>query len=411
MSSPSTLSARLSIGFSYIGHSVMHIMIVLFMTVVLALEREWHIGYDELIRLWTLGAAMVGLGAPLAGWLGDRWSDSRMMVVFFLLTGGGAIAAGLADGPTALMVGLAVLGLGASIYHPVGMSWLVKNAVNRGQALGIQGIFGSVGVASAGLVAGGLTELIHWRAAFLVPGAVSVALGIALAVCVTLGLVVDRKADIRPQPKVSRSDVLRSFAALSVTMLCTGLIFNALQALIPKWFGESLSGLVGGGTLGIGGLVTLVYLIAGLPQFFGGYLADRLPLRRLYAVCLLIQVPMMALAASLAGWPVVALAVVMASISNLGQPIENLLLSRFTPDRYRGLAFGAKFILSFGAGPVAVQMIALFYGWTGNFHALLLTLGGLAAVACTAALLLPDDRRDAMPVATAPAAQPAGGGN
>lgn len=91
-------SARLSIGFSWIGHALMHIVSALFLTVVLALEREWKLPYDELIRLWTLGALMIGVGAPLAGWLGDRWSECRMMAVFFLLTGAGTIACGLKIG-------------------------------------------------------------------------------------------------------------------------------------------------------------------------------------------------------------------------------------------------------------------------------------------------------------------------
>ena len=81
------LSARLSIGFSWAGHTTMHILSALFLTVVLALEPAWSMTYDDLIRLWTVGSLMIGLGAPLAGWLGDRWSDARMMVLFFLLTG------------------------------------------------------------------------------------------------------------------------------------------------------------------------------------------------------------------------------------------------------------------------------------------------------------------------------------
>ena len=96
----SPASTRLSLGFSCIGHAFMHVLSALYLTVVLGLERDWAIGYDELIRLWTIGSLMIGVGAPLAGWLGDRWSDAKMMVVFFLLTGAGSIASGLAGGTT-----------------------------------------------------------------------------------------------------------------------------------------------------------------------------------------------------------------------------------------------------------------------------------------------------------------------
>jgi len=401
------LSARLSVGFSWIGHTLMHIVAALYLTVVLALEREWQLPYDELIRLWTLGALLIGLGAPLAGWLGDRWSDSRMMAVFFLMTGGGAIWAGLADGPDALWIGLAVLGLGASIYHPVGMSWMVKNATNRGKSLGYLGLFGSIGVALAAVVAGGLTELWGWRSAFLIPGGICVALGLALAGCITAGLIQDRKGDLKPQPKPSRGDVVRAFFVLSVTMVCAGLMFNAMQIVLPKLFEERLSDLVGGGTFGIGGLVTLVWLTASIPQLIGGHLADRYPLKRIYAICLLAQTPLMALLAVLGGVPLVGAAAMVVIASQVQIPAENLLLARYTPDKHRGLAFGAKFILSFGAGPVAVQMAAFFYERFHDFRELYWTLTALALIAFLAALLLPGERKEAAAAKGAPQPVPA----
>ncbi|HYH17175.1 MAG TPA: MFS transporter [Azospirillum sp.] len=401
------LSARLSVGFAWVGHTLMHIVAALYLTVVLALEREWQLPYDELIRLWTLGALLIGLGAPLAGWLGDRWSDSRMMAVFFLMTGGGAVWAGLADGPDALWIGLAVLGLGASIYHPVGMSWMVKNATNRGKSLGYLGLFGSIGVALAAVVAGGLTELWGWRSAFLIPGGICVALGLALWGCIAAGLIQDRKGDLKPQPKPSRGDVVRAFFVLSVTMVCAGLMFNAMQIVLPKLFEERLSDLVGGGTFGIGGLVTLVWLTASIPQLIGGHLADRYPLKRIYAICLLAQTPLMALLAVLGGFPLVGAAAMVVIASQVQIPAENLLLARYTPDKHRGLAFGAKFILSFGAGPVAVQMAAFFYERFHDFRELYWTLTALALVAFLAALLLPGERKEAATAPTAPQPVPA----
>ena len=388
------LSSRLSIGFSYVGHTYMHVLTALYLTVVLALVPAWHLGYDELIRVWTLGSLMIGLGAPLAGWLGDRWSDARMMVVFFWLTGGGSIAAGLAGEPESLMYALAALGLGGSIYHPVGMSWLVKNAANQGTALGYQGLFGSVGVASAALVAGTLTDLISWRAAFLIPGCLCVATGVGLAACIALGLIEDRKADLKPLPKTSRADVVRAFLVLSLTMTCGGLMWNSVMVSMPKWFNDGLGDVLGGGTFGVGGLVTAIYLVGALPQLWGGRLADRFQGRYLYSFCLLIQVPMALIASFALGAPMLAVALVMVCGQNLQIPIENLLLARFTPGKYRGLAYGAKFILTFGVGPLAVQLAAASYRWTGTFEGLYLTVAALAAAAFLASLLLPAERAE-----------------
>ena len=36
-------------------------------------------------------------------------------------------------------------------------------------------------------------------------------------------------------------------------------------------------------------------------------------------------------------------------------PAENMLLARYTPESRHGLVFGIKFVLAFGAAPLAVQ--------------------------------------------------------
>ena len=403
-------SQRLSLLFSCLGHGTMHALTALFLTVVLVLERAWQAPYEELIRLWTLGALLVGLGAPLAGWLSDRWSQSRMMVAMFVLTGGGALSAGMAQDKAQMTAALAVLGLGASIYHPVGMAWTVKNAAARGSAIAVNGICGSIGLASAGLLAGGLSAAFGWRAAFLLPGGLALLAGIVLAALILAGLVADRNVDVRPHALPHRGDVTRAFIVLSVTMLALGLASQAISVVMPKWVEERLGGLLdgsGSAGFGVGGLVTLVYLVAGLPQLLGGVLADRMPIRRLYVLCLAGQVPLLLLAAAAPGLGAVAMSMLIIGLMNTQAPAENLLLAQYTPDRHRGLAYGAKFILSFGVGPLAVQLVAWCHDQTGDVGLLLSLLAGLAGIAFLAALLLPRDAGRRFPALAAAAVRAA----
>ena len=87
-------SSRLAIIFSCVGRAFMHILVSLFLTIVLALEREWDLSYDALIEIWTLGAFLIGAGAPLAGWLSDRYGEVWLMVAFFVGAGMATIFAG-----------------------------------------------------------------------------------------------------------------------------------------------------------------------------------------------------------------------------------------------------------------------------------------------------------------------------
>ena len=394
-------SDRLVIVFACIGHATMHVLTGLYLTVVIGLGDTWTMPYDELIRLWTLGSLMVGVGAPLAGWLSDRWSPSRIMVVFFLVTGGGAVAAGMVEGPAGMVAALAGLGIGASIYHPVAFAWIVRHSARRGRTMGIVGIFGSLGIAAAATVAASLTEWFDWRAAFLLPGAASIAAGLALAVAIGLGLVVDRDSDRVPEAAPERRDLKRAFIVLTVTMICGGMIFNAMQTALPKWFDEQMIGLTGGAMLGVGGLVTLVYLIGAFSQVAGGFLCDRLPLRTVYLGGLALQVPLLVLLSGLAELPLLVAATVAIFVGGGLLPAENLLLARYTPGRHRGLVFGLKFILAFGVAPIAVELVAYGYGLAGGFSMLPWMFGGIGLVAVLAAVTLPRGGGAAVPVPVA----------
>ena len=173
MSPPLTKPSRhLAQHFSNVGHLISHLLMLLYPTIVLTLERQFSLGYGELLALSVPGAALYGLCALPAGWLGDRWSAEYMMVIFYVGSGLAAILTGLATGPLGIAIGLTLIGLFGAIYHPVGIAWLVRNAENHGRALGLNGLFGSIGVGSASLVAASLTALAGWRSAFIVPGAV-----------------------------------------------------------------------------------------------------------------------------------------------------------------------------------------------------------------------------------------------
>ena len=113
-------SATLALVFASVGHFFAHLLMLLYPTVLLVIEGRWGMSYGELLSLSLGGFVLFGLGALPAGWLGDRWSAEHMMVVFFVGTGGAAIATGLAGSPAALAFGLAAIGLFGSIYHPVG---------------------------------------------------------------------------------------------------------------------------------------------------------------------------------------------------------------------------------------------------------------------------------------------------
>ena len=387
------ISSRLPLVFSCLGHAYMHLFTAFYFVIVLSLEEVWRRPYHELIELWWLGSLMVGLAALPSGWLGDRWSAPGMMVVYFIGLGLSGIVCGLVDQPTALFLGLTALGLFSAIYHPVGIAWLVRSAKARGKALGVNGIFGGVGIASAGLVAGGLIDLFHWRAAFIVPGAVVLATGVALFVCLRLGLIVEAVQPRRSEAPVQRGDMLRAFVVLLLTMTIMGIVFQGSQAAFPKVFDLRLRDIAGEGTFGVGLIVAGVYTVGGLTQVIGGHLADKYPLKPIYIGAFLLQAPVLAGVAVFGGMPLIALAALVVLLNSAALPAENMLLARFTPQRHHGLAYGIKFVLAFGTAPLSIMLVAAVQERTGEFVWLFLVLAAIAAVATAAAALLPGESR------------------
>ena len=156
-------NTNLTLFFSSLGHAFMHMFAAFYFIIVLSIENDWKISYDELIKLWSLGALLIGVGALPAGWISDRWSRSAMMAIMFLFMGMSSIFCGLSENKFILFLSLSFLGLSCSIYHPVGIAWVVNSSVKKGRALGINGIFGGVGIGSGAFIAGILINYFNWR--------------------------------------------------------------------------------------------------------------------------------------------------------------------------------------------------------------------------------------------------------
>jgi len=360
---------------------------------VLTLEDELGLTHGEAIQLAILGGMLFGFGAPLAGWLGDRWGAVTMMSIFYIGTGAAMVLTGFAQAPWQIMAGLGLTGLCASIYHPVGIAWLIKNAVNRGTALGINGIFGGLGPTIAALTAGTIITLMGWRAVFIIPGIIILMTGAAFMVLVAKGAIVESQTDRVPSPPAKKGDAVRVFCVLAFSMLCTGVIYQAMQSGLPKMFQLRLEDVLLGEVLGVSTLVAAVFFIAGLMQVIGGWLADKTSPKYVYIGAFVVQIPLLILLASAAGSLVIVFAVMMISANNGALPAENVILARYVPRSRRSLAFGFKFVLAIGFATLGVQLEAVLFDNTGEFYWLYMLLSGISLAGAFAVLILPGDRQ------------------
>jgi MFS family permease len=373
-----------------VGHAFDHLLMLIFPTVVLAMGTELGRGYAELLPLSLGGFIAFGACSIPAGWLADHWSRTGMMTVFFFGIGTASILTGLATGPAQIALGLTLIGVFAAIYHPVGIAMLVANRENVGRVLGVNGVFGNVGVAFSALLAGALAQAAGWRAAFIVPGVLAIAAGVAFAMAVSGAQVGAPARKAAAAAKLSRADLARVFGVLTVATACGGVIFNATTISMPKVFDERLTALTSS-TLGIGMLVCGVYLIAAMAQLCVGWWLDRRSLKSVFVPVVALQVPLLLLAGTMENYLMLATAVAMMFFVFGQIPINDAMIARYTAEEWRARAYAVRYVLSFSASALAVPLVAWIYKSSGDFRLLYYVLGTLAFVTFTAALLFPSE--------------------
>ena len=387
---PAGRGNRTALVFANIAHFYSHVFMLLYPTVVLALEVAFERPYGELLSLSVVGFVLYGVAALPAGWLGDKWSAPGMLAIFFFGTGTAGILAGFASGPLGIAVALAAIGLFSSIYHPVGTAYIVANAVARGKALGINGVFGTAGIAATPLIAGGLTALFGWRAAFVVPGAICIATGIAF-LFVMRGMAAGARERKPAVPyDIPKSQAVRGLAILGVTVLCVGLLAQAHTVVLPKVFAVRAPDIVEwAGLAGAGGLASAALAIGALGQLAGGWLADRYRLTLVYPLVYVLFIPVAVIAAGVSGLPLVIFAGLIMFLITSSLPAENSLVARYCPDRWHATAYGSKFVLGLGVSSAAIPAAGAIFDATGGFWWMFVGMAGIAAIVCVAASFLP----------------------
>lgn len=337
------------------GHAIDHLFLLIFATAVAAIAAEWGMLWQDLMP-YTVGAfVMFGLGSLPAGRLGDLWGRRAMMVIFFLGMGGAGLLIATATGVWSLAAALTLMGVFASIYHPVGIPMLVQQAKNPGFTIGVNGLFGNLGIAAAAILTGFLVKHAGWRAAFAVPAALALLGGL-------LFLALAPKEDMAPakRPKKSvdlpRAVMARVLLVMTLAAISSSLIFNFTTNGNGHLLTERLRGIIDDPAR-IGVLLALVYTIASLAQLVVGKLIDRYPLKWVYLPIVAMQVPLFLLAAGAGGWALYLVVLAFMVFVFGAIPFVDAMIVQYVDDRVRSRVAGIRLAVSFGVSSLAVYLL------------------------------------------------------
>lgn len=362
---------RRILGFASFSHFFTHFTMLLFPALVTTIARDTGLGLDRVLSMSFLMYLLYGLGALPWGFLSDRGEPRLVLGAGIFLAGAGLLVAGLVDNPVVLPWALAVTGLGNAAYHPAGLALVSKGIKERGKGMGINGIFGNLGIAGAPFAAGLLAWWVGWRVALTVLGAIGIAAGI---ITWLIPLPVARDSDKQEGQSVTGRHALLLFAVLCLAVISSGLMYRSFTLILPSWLegrlsndfrtiAEALGGIGPGRSLTafdslMAALVTGgTFLLGILGQLIGGRVADRVDLRKAYFAFFAAALPFIILARYASGWVVVIGTLGFAFFTLGMQPIENSLYAMLVPPRWRSMGYGVKFTLGFGIGSLAVFII------------------------------------------------------
>ena len=372
--------------FLNLGHSIDHLFMLMFPAVAALAATDLSASYSDVLRLATGSFIAFGVFSLPMGWLADRFSREFMLTVFFIGIGVSMILTGMATEKWQIFSALVLVGMFAAIYHPVGLAMVSQGGGAVGRRLGVNGVWGNMGVAASALSIGVFADFAGWREAFFIAGGISVILGFGW-IQITKGIIVEGLSN---KKKVNNPSInwKRVLLVVAITTTIGGFIFNSMTVSLPKVLDDRLADFSMSPTE-IGAIASMIYASAAFTQIVVGRAIDRYSIKPIFLILVAGQAVSLYFAIMASGWTMIAIAVVVM-IMVFGQiPINDTLIARYTPDAWRGRVYSIKYVLSFTVSAAVVPSIAWLYEDAGGFPTMFMWAAIAAAVITITVTFLP----------------------
>jgi MFS family permease len=357
------------------SHGVMHAYLVIMPALMPLMAGE--LGSLALLAyLASIANALYGWGSFPVGFLADIVSRKRLIMLSMIVCGLSSIIVGFSGNIWLTGVGMILLGIGASLYHPPGYSHMALLSVEmRGRFMGIQGLGGDMGMAIAYITSAALGVTLGWRYTFALWGVV----GLLMAAC-DLFLVEDVPVEPEDRSK-PREGYVSTVKKMFTTDQRTNLILVLLVVMlsgglwtgVSQWILTYINQTKGVSLIIAGGLSTIQYTVGAVAQIFGGELSDKIGRKSIlvagfgaFAVSLVAMV--------LAPGEIVVLLVLVAVMGftfYVTQAPITALLADITPKNTVGVTYGINFTVKYGIGavlPFAAAWLSSNYGLDYVFY-------------------------------------------
>lgn len=399
---PMKRNDRAITGFAMLAHATFHTYEMAIPVFVVVWLDAFAVSEALLGTVVGVGYALIGLGAIPSGALSDVYGSKPLVLASMLGMGAGFILLSIAPTVAVLALAMVAWGIGASVYHPAGLSLLSRGTEQRGTAFAYHGAADNVGTVIGPLAAAVLLAFLEWRLValvFVLPALVGTLAANQLDFedAAVLSTAVEGDSDAveadggmaSPRELLADARVLFSggFVVLFALIVFYGLYYRGVLTFLP----EILAGLSAFQPVELAGreFEPSQYAFAGLllvgvfGQYLGGRLSDAGDSER----TLVIGFAALALAtlafvpASDAGLvPLLAVVVALGFLIYVVVPVYQASIADHVDDGSHGLSYGLTYLGMFGIGALGASLAGVALSYAGP-PVLFTVLAGLAAVA------------------------------
>ncbi len=374
-----------------IGHSLTHWYPATFYLLLPLIGAELGLTYSQIglvITCQYIAAAVANVpGGMLVDTIGRK---GLLMAVSLFWVGFPYLLIGFSQGYLMLLVCVALVGFGNSLWHPTAIPTLGRRYPERkGLVLSLHGMGGNVGDALAPLVVGAALAVFSWREVVVMnvlPGLAVALLMFAFLGTLKLG---SRKAESQSlaQYLAGLRDLFRS---RSLILLSAGSTFRsmtqtALLTFLPVYLAHDM----GYSPFSVGACLFALQAAGFAAAPIAGHLSDRMG-RKNIAITSMASTALVLVAMALSGGSplFVALVAVLGFFLYALRPVIQAWMLESTPKNMGGSSIGILFgaqALGAAAGPLLAGMVADSHGLLATFY----FLAGTIVVANLFVLFIP----------------------
>jgi FSR family fosmidomycin resistance protein-like MFS transporter len=365
-----------------IGHALTHWYPATFYLLLPLIGNELGLSYSQIGLIMTcqyIAAALANVpGGVLVDTIGRK---GLLMAVSLFWVGFPYLLIGFTHGYLMLLMCVALVGFGNSLWHPTAIPTLGQRYPERkGLVLSVHGMGGNVGDAIAPVVIGAALAVFTWREVVVMnvlPGLVVALLMFVFLGSMRLG---PKKAAHEPQSLAQYWQGVRQlFRNRALILLSTGSTFRSMtQAALLTFLPVYLANAMGYSPFVVGACLFALQAAGFAAAPIAGHLSDRMG-RRSIVMGSMATTAVVLLAMALSGGSLifVALVAVLGFFLYAIRPVIQAWMLEATPKNLGGSSIGMLFgaqAVGAAVGPLIAGMVADGHGLIATFYFLAVTI-------------------------------------